>query len=429
MKHIAFAVLLASLCAALPSARGDEEAMKRGMARWEQQLQEYHAALTAAATDEERAKVQMPDGRELAEELWHSISRKTGTKEVQAEPGKGSKPRTVSTYEFEEPWAAPAVVWFVNRPEALAQLYAQKPRQLSFFANALLDALENVHYKSPSMADACAKLASEPSVRSYELVRKTYLHNQDPAARGCAALALSLMLNDPLISSREGNRTELKRSYYLKQSLTLSPEGTLYAGSPIEVTAMEQTYRLRYLSQGCIPPCFKARQTGGAIGTFPEPGQPTLLFFWSPEESVGISIMQKQEALLKKYPGLVFCPITAAEDMETLNGLMADHHIAATWLDDAKHAISHAYRIPSPPWAVLLDDHCAILYYGYPDLKLQTALDEYFQKKAQPQKAQVSPGRGSIYIKETEEAPLIQPGSQPKPAAEEVPALRDIPEF
>ena len=97
--------------------------------------------------------------------------------------------------------------------------------------------------------------------------------------------------------------------------------------------------------------------------------------------------------------------------------------VSFTYVDDAKGTAGVTYRIEELPTAILVSKRSTILYSGFPDMKLQTAL--------QTATAADAPKRPSVMIKETpDSAPVIQPGSTPKaPGDDTVPGLREMPEF
>lgn len=425
MKKCYAYILLAAAAASLPAA-ASEEAMKAAFSRWDQEMSEYRAALSSAETDEARAAIKAPDGTEVGKELWKAISGKTGTRQKVIKGTKGPALETVEdqvvtvpTYEFEQKWAAPAVVWFIERPQVLAEIFAGKQTRLSKYAEALLDSVQEHHYDSPLMANICHLIAAKPDIQRYELLKKIYLHNPDRNARGCAALGLSILLANPMVSSAEGSEAMAmnKRLYYLKQALTLTDDNATFGDISLSEAASNQTYIIRHLTKGQTPPLVTMSDIDGQKANFPVKGAPAVLFFWHPTERVGTEIVAKHLSLKKQFPALQFLPITAhpldtdlfREDLNTLG-------IPRTYVDDEQGSISLAYRISVLPMAVFTGENGEILYIGYPDIKLQTALDTYFKihpaKPAAEQNGQQSNTPGGDEI-------LIQPSSRPSsiPAA------------
>lgn len=437
MKKALLVMAVAALVHA--PALADEKAMQDALNLWQQRVSEYEAACRVAQTEEQQASIAQPDGADIAETLWKSISTKTGERDEWAEPtadermhGAQGEMRKVATYAIEEAWAAPAVFWFINRPEQLARIFENRPRQLSFFADALMKSLEKQHYKHQRVADICAKLSESHSVRVYKILEKIYTRNQDATARGCAALAMSIMLMDPTIAAAEGSETVArgKRVFFLKQALNLTPEKTTFGTSTVTEVAAELAYRLRHLSVGSVPPQIKVRDMEGKEHTIPTPGHATLLFFWSVDEEVGCRMVAKSDSLETQYPGLQFCPITIHQEAEEWSRRLQDVGVERSYMDNAQNEGGLAYRVRQLPTAVLLNERCQILYAGYPDMKLQSALMSHFQDRAGAEpKVRIEEAPQPI-LQPAPQAPQSLPDSQQLPASsDEAPALREMPQF
>ena len=388
---------IAFLAASLSPAFAGEQEMRAALARISQQEAEYRAALSLATTDEQRASIIPPSTDEAAAALWKSVRTKTGTKEVpvtppaslrKAENTKPSATRQAPTYEFEEDWAAPAVVWLLSHPDALAGLFPDAPQKLAHTAHDLLDSVLNKHYSSPLVAELCPRFAENTDEQVYDVIKKIYEKNEDPTARGAAALAMSIMLSNPSLAAEEGGQAQIraKRIFLIRQALNTSPEDASFGNASLTEVAQEQIYRIRRLSVGVIPPQVTLTAPDGTPSVFPSPGKHTLLFFWSPAEDVGLTVMQKQQALLKRYPDLVVCPIVQHMEPEQLNAMLKEQEIAVSYADDTKGTAATAYRIRQLPHAVLLSPSCRILFTGYPDMQLQTALDRAFTPQQKEEK-------------------------------------------
>lgn len=419
-----------AILAALPTL-GKEDAMKQALTAWDARISEYKAAVAQAPTPDAKAAIAVPDGMDTAPALWQAVCGVTATRQEEVRNRKGEKQlRTVRSYEFEQPWAAPAVARLLSHPAAFAAAVgADKPKQVTAFADALKKALRDTHYAAPAAAEVCAELSSGTSVDEYDTLEKIYTRNQDNSARACAAMGMSLMLSNPMVSGVAGSEAmaRAKRIYYLKQALLLAKDDTTFGGSPLTEVAKEQAYRLRHLSLGCVPPQITVKDVQGKPHTFPETGKLNLLFFWSPQESVGSGLVGKLAQVQQQYPELVICPICPALSDEELAAVRDAAGATTLYTDDEKGSAGQDYRISVVPTAVLLGSNSTILYIGYPDMKLQTAL-ETATRPAREQK------RGTIVIKEEVEQPVLQPGSVPNaavPAAgeEQPPTLREMPEF
>ena len=187
---------------------------------------------------------------------------------------------------------------------------------------------------------------------------------------------------------------------------------------------MEQAYFLRHLSPGCVAPQLKVKDTQGIAHTLPTPGKLNLLLFWSPGEQVGTAMLRDAAKLQAQYPGLEIHPIMPHATPEEQQQALEELGIESSFTDDAKGSAAHSYRIGMLPTCVLIGKDSRILYGGTPDMKLQSALEAATAAERNATKAT----RPSVIIEEAP-APVIQPGSTPKPAPSAVPALREMPEF
>ncbi len=408
-----------------PLAMATEHAMNAALADWQQQVKQYENAMKNAPSDDVRASITPPDGRDIAPRLWQSLNGRTGTRP--APKGKGRIP----TFEFEQNWALPGIVWILENQQAFTAAFTEdEQQQLNYFSHAIIDSLHRIHYNNPSAGSIAPSISISSSVKDYELLRKIYEKNQHKGARAAAAMGMSLMLNNPMISSVEGSEAmaRAKRLYYLKQSILLGGKDGKFGSQPIAEVALEQAYFLRNLSVGAIAPLLKLQDAQGETHRLPTPGNLTLLLFWSPDSGTSVNLLRDIDKLKSQYPGLEICPImphcTAEEQRKTLSGL----GLASSFIDNADGTAFSTYRITSLPSVILINKQCRILYGGAPDVKLQTTLEAIKAKEEAAAKA----SRPTVSI-EQNDAPVIQPGFTPKPPAkpdsEEIPALREMPEF
>ena len=391
------------------AAMGSEQAMQQAMSEWTQQIAEYQAALSLATTEEQRAELPPPTPEEVAPKIWRSVSKAVKTQ------GGGKKGAT--TYEFDEEWAAPAVIWLVQHPEAFAKALEDRPKELPRYAKAIMNSLLNTHYKNPLIAEACPKLAESSGDLSYKILKRIYAENPDATAKGCAALALSLMLSNPTLMHEEGGEAgaRRKRVFYIMEALNTAPGNAMFGTASLTQVATEEIYRLRNLSIGSIPPRITLSDKDGQPAVFPQSGKPNLIFFWSPGEEVGLSLMSKQNALAKQYPDLIICPIIPYGDRDDMVSMMQANDMQSCYQDDVQGTAGSAYRVAQLPHAVLVDERARVLYIGYPDMRLQTALANYFSNRGKAAPAQ---------------KPATPAPRQDTPrGSNEPPTLREMPKF
>ena len=409
----------------LATALGSEEAMQQALSTWDQQVADYKAALQDAPSDEAKAALTAPDGRDIAPALWQSMSARTGTRKSP----KGN--RSLPTYEFENSWALPGIIWILEHPQAFTAAFTDEEQaQLTYYGNAIVDSLVRVHFSNPAVGGICPSISASSSVREYELLQKIYQRNQNKEARACAALGMSLMLNNPMVCSIEGSDSmaRAKRLYYLKQSILLSGEDTKFGSQPLVEVAMEQAYFLRHLIPGSIAPQLHLKDTQGTAHTLPASDTITLLVFWSPADPIGTALLKDTARLEALYPGLKICPIMPHAPQDAQQKALDELGLEESYTDDAQGTAARTYRISLIPSTILIGKDSRIIYGGAPDMKLQAALERV---AAQEHAANKAP-RASISIEHDEPAP-IQPGASSRQNEADrnnkVPELRDMPAF
>ncbi len=420
-------VWVSMMALVLPELRAGEQEMKAALDMWAQREAEYRAVLSEATTQEQRDSVPEPSADEVAPVLWKAIRKQTGTREQTPQTRNGrerAEQSVVPTYEFDEAWAAPAVVWFLNRPETLAKMYEKSPKKLAMYAKALLDSVLYRHFSSPLIGEACAKLAENNGSDVYEVLQKIYERNTTPAARAAAALAMSVMLANPATAGGEGGlaRARAKRIYLIRQALNLAPPDAKFGAVSLTDAASELIYRITQLEEGAIPPRMKLTDPQGKECLFPEVGKMNLIFFWDPSEDVGMSIMQKQAVLLRQYPDLTLCPVVVNGEREEWQRMMQSNGIEICYMDDEQGTAGRAYRVQHLPHAVLIDEHARVVYCGYPNMQLQTALDHWKSEHKQQPKSPSSPSPAPA------PAPQARPNAD-QPADHPAPPLREMPAF
>ena len=413
-------LLAAAALSMIPLSMATEEAMHQALNTWNQQVADYEEAIKAAPNDEARAAILAPNDREIAPQLWQSINARTGTRKNPR--GKGSIP----TFEFEKPWALPAIIWILEHPQAFTAAFTEEEQaQLTYFGNALVDSIIRVHFSNPGVGAACPALSATSSVREYELLQKIYQRNQNKSARACAALGMSLMLNNPMVSSIEGSdaMARAKRLYYLKQSILLAGKDTRFGNTPLPEVAIEQAYYLRHLATGCIAPQLTVKDQQGAAHSFPTPDKPNLIIFWSPAEPAGTNMVRDIDKIKAQYPGVEICPIMPHSAPEEQQTALQEQGIATSYTDDAQGTAGKTYRVAQLPTAILIGKDSSIIYGGAPDMKLQNALESITAAERAAAKA----ARPTVTIQEAPAKPAPQPA--PAPTKDEVPGLREMPEF
>ncbi|OCA02026.1 hypothetical protein AC781_12590 [Akkermansia glycaniphila] len=399
---------------------GSEEGMKQALAKWNSQVSDWTTAYEHASSDADKEKLLkiQPDVLAAGKELW----------------------KAVPVAEFKESWAFPAVAWWMNNPDLLVAVVPEKERAAA--AEALLAAMEKVHFLSPAAADVCAALSAGASARMYKVLESIYLSNSSSRAKGCAALGMAVMLGK---SSEAEQReyvfggAELARSQrllYVKEALLRCPEAP-FGGSTVEAVAVEEVYRLSHLVEGRVPPALEVKSADGATVKLPSTAKPTLVLFWSPEDETSLSIMAMMDEFRSKHPGIAVCPVVSGVKLADLPGVMEKRGLQAeSYVDEEGKAVAD-YRLPALPYAYLIGVDGKTIYCGYPDMALQAKIRECVKGL----EGDVSPAPQAVPVASpapegrpvpSPSAPVAAGAAAPapsSPAADAAPPLRPMPSF
>lgn len=99
--------VIAGACSLLGWAPADEAGMKNALADWQMRQSDWESAFKTAESDEKRAELMesRPNAIPVAQELWRQVGRDL------------QKPET------QKPYLLPAVIWFLDHPQAVAQAF------------------------------------------------------------------------------------------------------------------------------------------------------------------------------------------------------------------------------------------------------------------------------------------------------------------
>lgn len=399
---------------------GDEVAMKKTLAQWDQQLKEWRAAEEQAVTPQEKDKVmrEYPDGSDIASALWEAVDAKS----------------------FKEEWACPAIVWWLNHIALFRQTVS--PNELKKTVSALWKSVDEVHYQNPLIAGACAVFSRSSDVRVYRMLEKIYTANPSEKTKGCAALALALFLDQTnVLSEAEWGGRDVKRAkrvFYVREALLKASNEPFGAGCVGDV-ATEEVYRLRYLTENALPPLVRVKDRAGRTVMLPVRDKNTILFFCTPDDEESISVLSRNAVFQTQYPEFSFCPVLSGMSRDEVIQRLAQHEIACDfYLDDTgdvAHAwrvshsrcsvgqqgesgdIAHWWRVRQLPAVALISDKGRLLYWGAADMNFQAKLDECKQKisEKEGQSKQLPSGSGR--------------SSELLPKASQTPELRPLPNF
>ncbi len=411
-------IALLALSSSVFLSHANEQSMNKALSAWNKANAEITAALKQTTDPEERAILQRsaPKAEVTAKALWNSISKRLGTRLVQYTSNGKKMEKRVPTFEYEELWAAPAVIWLLQHSDALGRSLSSSA--YSHALKSLLDSVERVHYIHPDMAQLSHILVRTPSVRSYEILEKVFMNNSSPRAQSCAALAMSIMLRDENVYSIEGSKemAQAKRLFYIRHALRTAPANTTFGALRIEEVALEELYLIQQLEEGSIPPLISVIDEKNTI-ELPVADRVQILFFWEKNDPASLAVLKTLTKVKEKYPFADFYAITTGIDRSELTNAIpeASRSVVKSYLDPKADAI-YAYRVPKASYAVLINEKGRLLYRGEPNLKLEAALAQYQVNQS---------GRSE---KDGKPDPIISP-SEPEESTGEAPPLRPIPDF
>ncbi len=419
-KKLAF-ILPLVFTLSTPLTLANEIEMQRILHEWNRKQQEHEKALREAVTDDDRQAIMItaPQPGSIAKSLWKSISKRTGTRLIPAARDSGQKDRRVPTYEYDEAWAAPAVIWCLQHSNELTK--AMKSSAVDGALRSLLNSVERQHYIHPDIADLCPTLAKSATARSYDILEKILHSNSNPRARAHAALAMSLLLTNENVSSIAGSPEKAlgMRIAYIRYALQNAPTGDYFGALRLDDIAIEELYILNHLTLDAIPPQIHVTNARGQVQALPIVGEAQLFYFWSPLDAGSVALLRTAASLHSQFPYIKFRAITAgitAAEIEA-NPAMALEHVEH-FIDTEGKAI-HAYRIPKAGFAILVSPKARVLYIGEPNMKLQAAINSYDAERKKELQAPTRPTQPRQPAQGTREG-----GSDSTP-----PPLRELPEL
>ena len=122
--------------------------MKNALADWQMRQSDWESAFKTAESDEKRAELMesRPNAIPVAQELWRQVGRDL------------QKPET------QKPYLLPAVIWFLDHPQAVAQAFpnGDVARKIVVLC---LDSLENTLFREKGAGKAAYALSNSRDLR------------------------------------------------------------------------------------------------------------------------------------------------------------------------------------------------------------------------------------------------------------------------
>ena len=414
--------VIAGTCGLFGWASADEIGMKNVLSVWNSRQADWESAFKIAETDEKRAELlkSQPDAVTAARDLWGQVGR---------DPSK--------------PYTLPAIVWFLDHPQALEEAFPGGNVARKILLNCL-NALENNMVMEKGAGQAAHALSNSRDLRCRTILEKIKDLNQFPEDQGLASLGLAMVMKESSGMQQDDGRLVAARGKLLKDAI-IKCYDSKFGPIPVKDLVKEELYEIRNLNIGQTGP--KIKLPSSATGTWveiPSGDKPVLLVFWDPRDAMSVKFLEKAASLRKEFPGMTVMPVAPVSE-EGVKKALLNLSLDIPSLVDAQAVAFKDYRVAHTPRVYLLDPKGKILMRGTPDLlfdaNLYAAMNKFKGKEAEkaPQAPSAAP---SVLIPERVNSPDTRvPAGRPAPASRQpvrpaapvappvsAPPLRPIPE-
>ena len=317
--------VIAGACSLLGWAPADETGMNNVLEDWRMRQSDWESALKTAESGEKRAELMKnrPDAVPVARELWRLVGRDL------------QKPET------QKSCLLPAVVWFLDHPQAVAQAFpnGDMARKIVVFC---LDSLENTLFREQGAGKAAYALSNSRDLRCRVILEQIKDYNQFPEDQGLASLGLAMVMKETTGMLQDDVRLVAARGKLLKDAIIKCYDSS-FGPIPVQNIVKEELYEIRNLNIG---------QTGPEI---------------SLSSSSAASDVYKRQSLRKEFPGLTVMPVAPGK-RENIEKALLNLKMDMPSLVDEKAAAFKDYRVRLTPRVYLLDPAGKILMRGTPDM-------------------------------------------------------------
>lgn len=415
--------VIAGACSLLGWAPADEAGMKNALADWQMRQSDWESAFKTAESDGKREELMKsrPDAVPVARELWRQVGRDL------------QKPET------QKPYLLPAVLWFLDHPEAVAQAFpnGESARKIVVLC---LDALENTLFREKGAGKAAYALSNSREVRCRVILEQIKDYSQFPEDQGLAALGLAMVMKETTGMLQDDVRLVAARGKLLKDAIIKCYDSS-FGPVPVRNLVQEELYEIRNLNIGQTGPGISLPSSAtGAEVKLPGGEKPVLVVFWDPRDARSVQFLGKAASLRGEFPGLTVMPV-APGSSENVKKALLNLNLDIPSLIDEKAAAFKDYRVRHTPQVYLLDPKGKILMRGTPDMlfdaNLYAVMGKFEGKKngkaeekkasAPPPAARPAPLPAKINSPETRVPAVPQPAAAPA-APLAAPPLRPMPE-
>jgi peroxiredoxin len=353
MKRLCRLVTIISLLPAAQSSASPADA-QRIEKTWRLTVENWSLETRAATTPEARAAAiaKRPDPTPVVREMWQQIGP-----------------------ALDQEWALEPMAWFLRVAPGLRATQPDGSSAPVFGAetDAVLQAIETRHLKSPGFLPVCMALAGIRDPRALAILEKIQAGHPETKTQGVAALAAAMILKSL------GDDPELirKRLTCLRKAIIDSSDVDLGGGVTVAKLAEDELYIIRYLTKGRVAPDLSGIDAAGRplkLSDFS--GRIVVLLFWHsamPEADRTIEIMA---AMARKYQGKPVTVVGVSHDsLQKLRSLEADGIVSWRNFSDPSSQLAREYRVGSWPLVYVLDGERKIQYAGAPGSFVELTAD------------------------------------------------------
>lgn len=337
--------VIAGACSLFGGAVADEAGMQNVLADWKSRQTDWESAFKIAETDEKRAELlkSRPDAVSVARNLWRQAGR-----------------------DLTKPYALPALVWFLDHPQALAEAFSNGDASKKIILDCLT-ALENNLLMEKGAGQAAHALSNSRDLRCRTILEQIKDLNQFPEDQGLASLGLAMVMKENSGMLQDDSRLVAARGKLLKDAIIKCYDAR-FGSVPVQEIVKEELYEIRNLNIGQTGPKIKLPSSAtGAEVVLPSGDRPVLVVFWDPRDSMSVKFLEKAASLRTEFPGMTVmpvAPVSAAGVKKALRNLNLD----IPSLIDEKALAFKDYRVAHTPRVYLLDPKGKILMRGTPDV-------------------------------------------------------------
>ena len=307
-------------------------------------MDKWSLEMRIATTPEDRSKAwsDRPDAAGYARQMWDAIG-----------------------LSLDQDWTLDPAAWFLRVTGSLTTTDAAGAAAAAFVkeSDAIREAVETHHLKSPKLIPMASALSIVPNPRSLTLLEKIQATHPDPKTQGVAALAAAMQLkalgDDPEIMR--------KRLTYLRKAIIQSSEVDL-DGTTVAKLAEDQLYIIRFLTKGrTAPDLVGVDSANRPLSLDSHKGKVVVLLFWNSNMQEGDRVVEITNKLVQKFKDRPLAVIGVNNDPEAkLRSLEADDTVTWTSFSDPENKLAREYRIGLWPVVFVLDGERKIHDSGAP---------------------------------------------------------------